>query len=1225
MPTTTRHVLPVLAAFAFLHLPLAVSAQLAVPPYVPPPAGYVGLGGNNGNPGTPNPPQTRPEDFDRLGAVNPEQAATALAAITVPEEFEVKVFATPPVVNYPVAIASAPDGTLYVGVDGNGSLSAMEHMGRILRVRDTNGDGVADEVKAFVPDINSPRGVIWDHDHLIVLAPPNVTAFYDRDGDGIAEYSKILVTGVGVTLKEAHVDHGQNGIEAGIDGWIYFACGDQGMIDAIGSDGRHLQLHGGGVVRFRTDGSGLELWAKNTRNIGAVALGPKLEGFARDNTNDGGGWDIRFHYFSGMTDHGYPSLYLNFPDEIIKPINDFGGGSGVGATWIDEPGIPAKYNNAPFTADWGRANIYYQKVTVDGANFKLDVNDRGNEPFISVVKPMDLDGDANSNLFVSTWGPAQFNWIGPNSGMIYRVSPKGYKAPPLPNYDTLSAAALVQELQGPSAHRRLEAQRALLRRPEVQAAAAPLLEALMADKAKDTSLRVAGIFTYRQMRGAASTPALSRLIADPTIETWALRALGDDRTQAKGIPVELVQSALKSNDPRVRNEAIITITRAESTPSIPAIAPLMADSDYIVWHTAVESLRTLKAVDVPLAILDSPASSHEMRRGALQVLEAQHDAKVVSALGARVIRETNPDNRLALVGALSRLANVEAEWNGTWWTPRPTTTGPYYQPTSWAQTANVVSAVNAAVEKAGPEETVKLGLELQRQGVPAGAAAAKFVAFADAEPKLLPAIASYYATADSVPGNAIPVLVKMAKATTTTAADRGLVLNALVKTDSKEAWDAVIPTLQSLQAPAAGAAGRGGRGGAAASAPAVAPAPGATLNASQTIVAAALVETPNVALLQGVIAARTAVVTASLANPANPGDVAAKIAALASAEQALADARANGFARIQSSALKLSPAQASTYSATQAAATPPAAAGRGGRGGAGGGAAAATPADTARAAVLNSPKLDSNYQVFVDQAAKLEGDASQIADAVLLNLASRKIGSAAPTAGAARALDTGWGDPRRKVQIMMAAVSARDTSRALQFAQATNDADAAVSQIAKYALQQLNLDAEAIRAEALQPKLSTMQVPAILDAVATAKGTVARGQQLATQLGCAACHAFSSTEAPKGPFLGAIAAVQRRRDIAENILLPNKTIAQGFATNVIELKNGTSFTGFVVNDSAEAMTVRNIAAQQQRIVKADIARRTSMETSLMPAGLVNDLTLTEFASLLDYLESLSTK
>ena len=98
-------------------------------------------------------------------------------------------------------------------------------------------------------------------------------------------------------------------------------------------------------MRFRPDGSGLQLYSRGTRNILEAAVSPLLDLFTRDNTNDGGGWDIRFHYFSGMTDHGYPSLFLNSPDEIIKPINDFGCGSGVGATWIDEPGIPAQHES----------------------------------------------------------------------------------------------------------------------------------------------------------------------------------------------------------------------------------------------------------------------------------------------------------------------------------------------------------------------------------------------------------------------------------------------------------------------------------------------------------------------------------------------------------------------------------------------------------------------------------------------------------------------------------------------------------------------------------------------------------------------------------------------------------------------------------------------------------------------------------------------------------------
>jgi|GEM_PF-2733370 len=49
------------------------------------------------------------------------------------------------------------------------------------------------EVKAFVPDIDSPRGLVWDHDRLYLLHPPDISVFFDRDGDGVAEERKTLV------------------------------------------------------------------------------------------------------------------------------------------------------------------------------------------------------------------------------------------------------------------------------------------------------------------------------------------------------------------------------------------------------------------------------------------------------------------------------------------------------------------------------------------------------------------------------------------------------------------------------------------------------------------------------------------------------------------------------------------------------------------------------------------------------------------------------------------------------------------------------------------------------------------------------------------------------------------------------------------------------------------------------------------------------------------------
>ena len=111
----------------------------------------------------------------------------------------------------------------------------------------------------------------------------------------------------------------------------------------------------------------------------------------------------------------------------------------------------------------------------------------------------------------------------------------------------------------------------------------------------------------------------------------------------------------------------------------------------------------------------------------------------------------------------------------------------------------------------------------------------------------------------------------------------------------------------------------------------------------------------------------------------------------------------------------------------------------------------------------------------------------------------------------------------------------------------------------------------------------------------------------------------------KGPFLGNIAQTYNRADLAANILDPQKTIAQGFATEMFTLKDGSAQMGFVTLESAGEVKVRNIAGQEFAWKTGDIAKREKLPNSLMPPGLVNGATIREFASLLDYLEMLSKK
>ena len=74
--------------------------------------------------------QPTPDELAKLPAVVPEKAEKLIKDVKVPADFEATIFATPPAVNYPVFVAAAPDGTLYVSSDGNGSLDRKPHMGR---------------------------------------------------------------------------------------------------------------------------------------------------------------------------------------------------------------------------------------------------------------------------------------------------------------------------------------------------------------------------------------------------------------------------------------------------------------------------------------------------------------------------------------------------------------------------------------------------------------------------------------------------------------------------------------------------------------------------------------------------------------------------------------------------------------------------------------------------------------------------------------------------------------------------------------------------------------------------------------------------------------------------------------------------------------------------------------------------------------------------------------
>ncbi len=73
------------------------------------------------------------------------------------------------------------------------------------------------------------------------------------------------------------------------------------------------------------------------------------------------------------------------------------------------------------------------------------------------------------------------------------------------------------------------------------------------------------------------------------------------------------------------------------------------------------------------------------------------------------------------------------------------------------------------------------------------------------------------------------------------------------------------------------------------------------------------------------------------------------------------------------------------------------------------------------------------------------------------------------------------------------------------------------------------------------------------------------------------CHTTAQGQPVKGPYLGTIATTYNRTELAEAVLYPDKTIAQGFVTSVFTLKDRATHMGFIVHEGAENIPLRYAA------------------------------------------------
>jgi putative membrane-bound dehydrogenase-like protein len=141
-------------------------------------------------------------------------------------------------------------------------------------------------------------------------------------------------------------------------------------------------------------------------------------------------------------------------------------------------------------------------------------------------------------------------------------------------------------------------------------------------------------------------------------------------------------------------------------------------------------------------------------------------------------------------------------------------------------------------------------------------------------------------------------------------------------------------------------------------------------------------------------------------------------------------------------------------------------------------------------------------------------------------------------------------------------------------------------------------------------------------AASSAQGRPGEGRKVFETSACVACHKAGELGRAMGPDLSHIGKIRQPRDVLESILFPSATIARDYETQVIETSDGQSHTGAIRSDAVEGVVLIDLAGEEKKIPHARIVGRTTLTTSLMPAGLEQTFTDQQLLDLVAWLTSL---
>ncbi|MEM9644766.1 MAG: PVC-type heme-binding CxxCH protein [Planctomycetota bacterium] len=372
--------------------------------------------------------------------------AEAVAKMSIPEGFDVTVFASEPDISEPIAFCFDDRGRMWVAENFNYQTRRQhtdDQVSRIQILEDTDGDGIFDKKKTFTDKLTFTSGLACGFGGVFVGSPPNLTFIPDEDGDDVPDGPpEVLLDGWGIRDRHETL----NSFIWGPDGWLYGCHGvfTHSNVGKPGDDDVQRQFIDAGVWRYHPIRKTFEIFARGLSNPWGFDFNDHGQGFATCCVIP-----HLFHVVQGGTYHKQSRPHVNpYVYDDIKTIRDHTHLSAHGgARFYLADAFPEQYRDRLFMCNIHEHAVLTDIMEPDGSSFIgrhgddfMPTNDLAWVGFSVEIGP-------EGGVYLLDWHDQDIcgNAIKfPNSGRVYRIMPTGAKAETQPNLGAMSDADLAQ-------------------------------------------------------------------------------------------------------------------------------------------------------------------------------------------------------------------------------------------------------------------------------------------------------------------------------------------------------------------------------------------------------------------------------------------------------------------------------------------------------------------------------------------------------------------------------------------------------------------------------------------------------------------------------------------------------------------------------------------------------------------------------------------------------------